>query len=341
MNYLPFSILLLLSVWLFAPAAPTGATPTGGHTVYLPLVQRPEELTPSEEFILQITPTGGLFSSTFEPHSFVLINPASNSQSVTHVTIDLSTAAFMDMVYDPYGVAGDLVAKDLTVDSNGGLVGFLGHTFAAPHHDGYDRLNLAFAHFDPGETFTFSVDVDPTSIRGVPAPGPHQSGSVSGLELVGATVTVTFADATVLGGQTFRLPNSLGGSQAIVRSDLPPAPQVEVMGVVGDTAVVSDPHQTLHIQTNTRGLVRALVIEGGLFTEGVPGGGFNLDPFEANTALTAREYELFANGSAIHLPVQLSRSHANGGLNIIVVVQENIFGYKGAVTSPIILELQN
>ncbi|HUM69618.1 MAG TPA: hypothetical protein PLK31_12340, partial [Chloroflexota bacterium] len=215
------------------------------------------------------------------------------------------------------------------------------HNFANPHHDGYDRLNLAFTHFDPGETFTFSVDVDPTSIRGVQAPGPYESGSVSGLELVGATVTVTFADSTVLSGQTFRLPHSLGGSRSVVRTNLPSAPQVQVVGVSGNTAVVTEPHQTLQIETSSRGLVRALLIEGGLFTEGVPGGGFDLDPFEANTALTAREYEYFSNGGTIQLPVQLSRSHVNGGLNIIVVVQENAFNYKGAVSSPIVLELQD
>ncbi len=336
MNYLLFSIILLLSVGLFAPAAPTGE-----HMVYLPVVLRPEELAPSEEFRLQITPNGWLLSSTFEPHSFVLINPAGNTQRVVQVSIDLSTAVFMDMVYDPHGIAGDLVAKDLTVDSNGPLVGFAGHSFAGAHHDGYDQLNLAFQHFDPGETFTFSVDVDPTSIRGVAAPGPYESGSVSGLELVGATVTVTFADGTALSGQTFRLPHSLGGSQAIVRSHLPLAPQVEVVGISGNTAVVTDPHQTLQIHTSSRGLVRALVIEGGLFTEGVPGGGFDLDPFEANTALTAREYEYFTNGGTMYLPVQLSRSHANGGLNMIVVVQENVFNYKGAVSPPIIVELQD
>ncbi|MCL4262656.1 MAG: hypothetical protein KJ069_05555 [Anaerolineae bacterium] len=333
-----FLVLLFL---LFFTLVASASQPAGNHFIYLPVIERPEELIPSQEFTLQITPTGGLFSSTFEPHSFVLTNPAGNTQSVVHVTIDLTTVAFMDMVYDPNGGAGDLIAKNLEVDSGGGLVGFLAHGFDSPHDGGYDRLHLAFAHFDPGETFTFSVDVDPTSIRGVEAPGPYESGSVSGLELVGALVTVTFADDTVLSGQTFRLPHSLGGSQAIVRSHLPPALPVQVEGVLGSTAVVTDTHQILQIQTASRGLVRALVIEGGLFTEGVPGGGFDLDPFEANTALTAREYERFSNGGTIHLPVQLSRSHVNGGFNIIVVVQENIFGYKGAVSSPIVLELQD
>ncbi len=337
MYYVLFSLIFSLLVMLTSASQPAGK-----HAVYLPVVLRPEELTPSEEFIVQITPTGHLFSSTFEPHSFVLTNPASNTQQVVHVSIDLSTGAFMDMVYDPNGVAGDQTAKNLEVNSGGSQVGFIAHGFAAPHHDGYDRLNLAFAHFDPGETFTFSLDVDPTSIRGVAAPGPYESGSVSGFELVGATIEVTFADNTVLSGQTFRLPHSVGGSQALVRSNLPSAPQVQVVGVPGGgTAVVTNPQQTLQIQTSSRGLVKVLIIEGGLFTDGVPGGGFDLDPFEANSALTAREYEIFSNGGTIQLPVQLSHSHVDGGLNMIVVTQENVFGYKGAVSAPIILELQN
>lgn len=318
------------------------AEPADDQFVYLPLVFKAEELTPSQEVSLQITPTGHLFSSTFEPHSFVLTNKAGNSQAITHITIDLSSTIFPDMVFDPNGIAGDQTAKNLHIDSNGALVGFLGHSFNGPHDDGFDRLNIAFAHFDPGETFTFSIDVDPTSIRGVAAPGPYQSGSVSGLELVGATVTVTFADATMITAQTYRMPNSFGGSEAVIRSNLPPAPQVQVEGVSGATAVVTETQQTLAIETTSRGLVKVLLIEGGLFTDGVPNGGYNLDPFEANSALSVREYEIFAtSGGVIYVPILLNRTHENGGINHIIVVQENAFGYKGTVSSPAILELQD
>jgi hypothetical protein len=249
------------------------------------MVSSPEELTPSDEVRLQITPTGGLNSSTFEPHSFVVTNMAGNAQSITYITIDLSTTIFQDMVYDPNGEAGDKSAKNLEVDSNGSGVGFLAHGFAGPHDEGYDQLNIAFNNFGPGETFSFSVDVDPTSIRGVEAPGPFESGSVSGLELVGATVTVTFADTTQVTGQTYRLPNSVGGSEAVVRSSLPLAPSVQVAGISGSTAVVTEAEQILEIEAFSRGTIKALVIEGGLFLDGVPNGGYDLDPFESNSAL--------------------------------------------------------
>lgn len=339
MNYfLPHLILLLIG---FVLPISQHSQPVGNYQVYLPMITSPEVLTPSDEVRVQITPTGGLNSSTFEPHSFVVTNMAGNAQSITYITIDLSTTIFQDMVYDPNGVAGDLTAKNLQVDGNGSGVGFLAHSFAGAHDDGYDQLNIAFNNFDPGETFSFSLDVDPTSIRGVAAPGPFEAGSVSGLELVGATVTVTFADTTQLTGQTYRLPNSVGGSEAVMRSNLPQAPLVQVVGVSGSTAVVTDAQQILEIETSARGTVKALVIEGGLFLDGVPNGGFDLDPFESNSALTVREYEWYSNGGPLNLPIELSRSHAAGGFNMIVVVQENNFGYKGAVSPAITLELQD
>lgn len=337
MSNLLFTFVLMSFVLLISTNEPAQ-----DQSIYLPLVFKAEALTPSQEVSLQITPSGHLFSSTFEPHSFILTNKAANSQAITHVTIDLSTTIFPDMVYDPNGIAGDQTAKNLQVDSNGALVGFLGHSFNGPHDDGFDQLNIAFAHFDPGETFSFSIDVDPTSIRGVAAPGPHQSGSVSGLELVGATVTVTFADASMISGQAYRLPHSVGGSEAVLRSNLPPAPQVQVEGVSGATAVVTESSQTVVIETVTRGLVKVLLIEGGLFTDGVPNGGHDLDPFEANSALSVREYEIFAtSGGVVNVPVLLNRTHENGGINHIIVVQENGFGYKGSASSPVILELQD
>lgn len=332
-----FTIIFTLFVLFVSSEHPTG----GNHVIYLPMVTTPAVLTPSQEVTVQITPEGGLFSSTFEPHSFVITSSPENSETITVLSIDLSTTSFPDMVYDPNGIAGDHTAKNLEVDSNGGTVGFVGHSFTGPHDDGFDKLHIFFDDFDPGETFTFSLDVDPTSIRGVAAPGPVQSGSVSGLELVAATIEVTLSDSSTMSGQTYRIQNSLGGSEAIIRNDLPPAPQFEVMGIMGTTAVVTEANQTLEIQTFTRGLVKALVIEAGLFTEGVPNGGHDLDPFEANSALTAREYEHYSTGGTVTIPIQLSNTHSEGGRNIIVVVQQNDFGYTGTLSSPIVLDLQD
>jgi hypothetical protein len=100
------------------------------------------------------------------------------------------------------------------------------------------------------------------------------------------------------------------------------------------------PHYTVQIGGPSGQPVNVLVIEGGLFTQGVPGGGYDLDPFEANSALVYRDYStsIEDDGTAT-VQVELSRSHANGGLNYIVATFDNYYGVKGLVTEPIVVEL--
>jgi len=134
------------------------------------------------------------------------------------------------LVFDPDGVAGDPVGKGFTPDNIGGT-GLVKGNFIKPHDDGYDALEIYFDDFDPGETFTFSADVDPTSVRGLPAPGPKESGSVSGLELIGSEVTVDFDNNATYTGETYRIPGSLDGSEAVVQSTLPSKLAIEVLGL--------------------------------------------------------------------------------------------------------------
>ena len=47
---------------------------------------------------------------------------------------------------------------------------------------------MSFTNFNPGESFAFSVDIDPTSIKNETITAA--AGSVSGFELIGSTVTV-------------------------------------------------------------------------------------------------------------------------------------------------------
>lgn len=339
--FLPFLLLLVLAgQWLHPVAAhpqPAGAT----YQLYLPFLIQPASLPPSPEASLLITPDSWYTASTYEPGSFRLSNASHSQADITAVTIDLRTAVFPDMVFDPDGIAGDLVAKDVFIDSNGHLTGYAGRQYSSPHDDGYDVLTLFFTDFNPGETMSFSVDVDPTSIRGVPAPGPYETGSVSGLELVGSTVTVHFGDTAVT-AFPIRQPGSVSGSLTVARSHLPPPPTVTVEGIVGHTAVVTEAQQTLHIQTEPWHRVKILIIEGGLFTDGLPGGGHDIQPFEVNTALHVYEYNLVSGpGHSLTVPITLSRTHANGGYNIISVTQANGFGYHGQPANPIILQLQD
>jgi hypothetical protein len=316
----------------FMPVARFDLTPTPTATPPVP--------PSSVEARLLITPDGGINASTYVPGSFVIINESTSTSRIEQVRIDLSTAMFMDMVFDPYGTAGDTVAKDVQIDSDPGLVGYLGRTYGGPHANGYDVLYLNFNNFDPGESVAFSVDVDPTSIQGVGAPGPFESGSVSGLELVGATVNITFANGLVLTQRTYRIPNSLSGSQALIRQGLPPAPTAEIIGVPSPPATVGSPNQVVRVSGLPYTQVRVLVVEGGLFTDGVPGGGYDLDPYEANSAILVNEYSgTIGSNGLVDIPILVSRSLPQAGLNHIVAIFENYYGMRGPTSAVIVLEL--
>lgn len=326
---------------------------TPSDFAHLPVVQYVPQPTPpptptdspySAAAVLHITPFTDILASTFNTASFVIGNESLNGERLVELRIDLRTALFPDMVFDPYGAAGDTVAKDVVVDVREGL-GFDGHTFETPHDGGFDQLVLRFRNFDRDDRFAFSVDIDPTSITGVGAPGPYHTGSVGGLELVGATITATFDDGTVLINQAWRMPDggSAGGDHsgalAVLRPGLPERPVLEVAGRV-PPAVVDAPEQILRVGGPVGRPVVLLVVEGGLFTNGVSGGGVDLDPFEANTALTTREYTgIIGPAGVADIPVMLSKSLTEGGLNYITAVFDNHYGVKGQVASPLVLQL--
>ena len=292
-----------------------------------------------------ITRFKAINASTFNTGSFIVANESRDGQYLTELRIDLSTAIFPDMVFDPHGQAGDTVAKDVKVDVEVGL-NFIGHTYEQPHDDGFDVLILKFSDFYRGDRFEFSVDVDPTSIRGVSAPGPFESGSVGGLELVGATITATFDDGTVLVNDAFRMadPGSAGtdhsGAVAVLRAGGPERPVIELVGG-SSPAVVSQPNQTVRVHGPVGRPVIVLVAEGGLFTEGLPGGGFDIDPFESNSAITTREYTaIIGPAGTVDVPIVLSRVLPDGGLNHVTAVFDDHYGRRGLVAAPLVLELE-
>lgn len=342
-----FTILLLIIFSLTAENALGQRPDKSGldQFAYLPAVVFPPPFpTPpasSVEAYLRITPTGGINASTFNPGTFIIINEAGSSQRISEVVIDLSTAAFPDMVFDPFGTAGDQVAKDVTIDSNPATVGFLTHFYSSPHDGGYDILTLRFNDFDPGETVAFSVDVDPTSIKGVQAPGPAESGSVSGLEMSGATVSVLFDNNLLIIGRTLPLSGSDSGSEAIIRENLPTQPFVTIENVPTTPATVASAGQVVQIAGGHPWSTAVIqIIEGGLFTAGLPNGGFDIDPYEANSAIQVNEYrQLVSYDGNIDIPVTLTKANAEGGLNHILVYFEDYHGYNGLPADPIILEL--
>ena len=280
----------------------------------------------------------GLNSSTFSAGSFRITNQSPAGQHIASLRFDLDTGLLPDLVFDPTGTGGDTLGKGFAVDSNPG-VGTVGHSFTTSHDGGYDVLNATFTDFGAGKTFTFSTDIDPTSIKGAAPPGPNEAGSVSGLELTGAAVTVTYEDGSSETGRLFRVPGSSGQARVSLDGVGRAKPTVEVVGSPDTPATVTDPAQTIRVSGPSGASVRLLAVEAGLFTAGVPDGGFDLDPFEANSVIAVGEHTAtIGAGGSVDIPVTLTSTGTGGGNNRFVAVV-SAAGGTGA-TSSVVLQLQ-
>ncbi len=281
--------------------------------------------------------SSGINTSTYTASSFKITNNSTTGQKIKRVLIDLSSSILPDLIFDPYGTAGDSTAKGFTVD-NEGSTGYVSYNYLKAHDSGFDALEIIFNGFDPGKTFTFSIDVDPTSIKGLPAPGPNESGSVSGLELVGTTITVDFSDNTSYTGQTYRIPNSSDGSQVIIQPNIPVKPTLEVLGLTSTQSTVLEANQTVRVYGSQGASVNLLVMEAGLFTNN--GSGFDLDPFEANSAISVNEKVVTIGTTGyVDIPITLTNSNADGGLNHIVAVTKASDGATSLLSTVQVVQL--
>ncbi len=166
-------------------------------------------------------------SSTFTAGTFRLTNTGGpGDPAITRLRIDLRTALFPDLVFDPNGTAGDDVGRDITVNAGGaGPQSDIPQGAVAPawndeRDGGYDVLDAAITGFDPGETLVFGVDVDPTSVKGSDGSSDATTppaGHVSGAELAGATVIVSFADGTERTSSISVMPRVARGRQLAAR----------------------------------------------------------------------------------------------------------------------------
>ena len=295
--------------------------------------------------LFTVTPNGGLDASTYEGGSFKITNLS--GANITGVSIDLSTAILPDMVFDPTGAGGDATASGFTPTAASaaatGLVPFADSDvdpFSAPRNGGFDVLSMAFDDFAAGETLTFTVDVDPNSIQGVAGAGA--AGSVSGYELTGATLTVTFDDGTsqsVATGSLFE-DGSLGGGSGVVSTQTTlGAPSIEMLGagndesaLPGDQVSVSDGADQVIRVTGTPGAtVTLLQMDARLF---IASGDAPFDvaadeaEFYANEAMSGKALysAVVGDGGSVDIDVSLlatpgAAGTPDGGLNHFVAVQ--------------------
>ncbi|WP_037306756.1 Ig-like domain-containing protein [Ruegeria halocynthiae] len=183
--------------------------------------------------------------STFDTGSFVITN--TGEKIITQVEFDMTNAILPDAVFDPFGLAGDTVSKGLTIDSAGGTgvdttpdgsnyVGIGGTS-------GYEGLIVTFdpalnGGFEPGETVTFSVDVNPNSVAGAGnslldagASLGWDTGGISGAEIIGTTVTVTYADGSTSTGELISAGNDAGANTVSSQAEPGLEPTLTVNGL--------------------------------------------------------------------------------------------------------------
>jgi hypothetical protein len=278
-------------------------------------------------------------SSTYYPNSFKVNNTSTNGQKITKVVYDLRTCLLPDLVFDPFANAGDPVGKNFTLDSNN-TGGSVNAAFSELHDGGYDVLTINFGNFGPGKGIGFSVDCDPTTINGAPAPGPRHSGSISGFELQGASIRIEFNDGTVLITQPWRKAGSGTGSKNTASPSLPTPPGIEIVGQGGRQVNVSNANQVIRVTGVPGSTIQFIHCEVALFTAGTPGGGFDIDPFEANTVLNIDETSHVIPASAsLDIPVTLRKSESLGGFNYICAVVKAPDGSTGQISPVAVLKL--
>jgi len=294
---------------------------------------------------LAVTPDGPIGAGTGNARAFRLTNASTSGEKIVRARVALPGAILPDMIFDPFGGAGDLQALAFRVDTDPG-VGIGSPQYIQFHNgangaEGYDALELTFTDFGPGETLEFSIDIDPLSIHAHPAPSP--AGAVCGLELVGATVEVEFDSGLTHAAELAPIPGVPGGARAGVRGGRPPAPSISLDSIGAGPAVVLSPAQTVRVTGQPGASVRVFVVEGHLRPDGVPGGGYDLDPFEANTGVSLSEQVVTLDGSGQGVAgVTLTRTPAPQGtigLNHIGAVVESAGGVSD-VSNVVVAELR-
>ena len=303
-------------------------------------------VNPSETSALVSVDTGGINGSTFGNSSFNIQNTSQNGANITNVTFDLSTAIIQEVVFDPDGTAGDATSKGFTPNNGSDVTtGVSGHTFTDAYEGGFYGLSIDFnpGDFTQGELLQFGLDIDPVSIKGGTAPGPNESGSVSGLEMAGSKVIVTFDTGETWEVELFRDANdALGTSKVVVQNALPETPTIVLNGIPNQS-VTPNANQTITVTGPVDATVKLLQLEAGLFVEDLTGPnagvGFQIDPWEVNSVVVVNEFtSTISNSFTADFNITLSDSDPEAGYNIFAAVIEDENGGTSLVSNYIIVE---
>lgn len=274
-------------------------------------------------------------ASTFGANAFQITNNSTESQKITQVTIDLSTNMLPEMLYDPDGTAGDLTAKPFTIKGTD-VTGVTEHNLSQPvGNGGFLQLDILFNDFDPGEKLEFALDVDPSSIEGVPSPGPNENGSVSGLEMVGSAVSVTFDDGTTYNSNLYS-DGTNAGALASMNDKILNAPTLSIQGLSSPAVVNSLDHVLLITNGKPNGIVSLLQVEAGFFEDTL---NLNQEVFEVNSVINvSRTVDIILNSSgSASVPVTLLATDPEAGYNYFIVAPQNGLNF-GRTSNTVILQ---
>ena len=265
--------------------------------------------------LVQINPTGTIGANSSDTASFTIEN--TGSIPIASATIDLSTTMLQNLVFDPTGNAGDALSKCLTPDAGEAETGYItpaggncavfaaanaGLPFSAENNNGYNLLGLTFAtdEFAEGETFAFSVDIDPTSMQGS-TDVDDTAGAISGLEIIGATVTIEFQDGTTYVTELYTIPTTNpSASQTHSLATVPTETvtlDVEGVVLVDGAADLSYADPTLLVTGPANATVSITQLNTGIALTGLDQCGVPLSPYESNNANNVTEYTVTLDGA--------------------------------------------
>jgi len=171
------------------------------------------------EATFTVNPGCTLGANTFTDGSFQISNTSPGGQNISSVSLHLNSAILPKLVFDPSGTAGDASGKDFTPNSGAANVLPGAHSFSDPlGNGGFQSISIPFSDFNPGESFTFSIDIDPTSIEGLLTAETSLAATLSGSELTGATVSVNFSDGSSVSGKLYPMTACNGAAEVMLSS---------------------------------------------------------------------------------------------------------------------------
>lgn len=155
---------------------------------------------------------------------FTITNSSTGGERVTRFQLDLGTTEF---VFDTVngGVPNDTLGVPFT--PSGGTEATTGLIGPVVVPDGSSLLDISFTDFDPGEFFSWDIDIDR-----VTGPNPQ---TVIGSDLIGARALVDFSDGQRLLGILSAVPGNSAASQftvtGITRTPVPEPGTLALFGI--------------------------------------------------------------------------------------------------------------